>query len=767
MKFNNALIKAGLVCLYVSFNCVIFAQSYEKTNENIRKLNRKVMPVLSPLPEITGESSYITDDISGEIIGEYLGDIDGYPMRIYPLSEDLGISNNTKPLNEGEELGYNLEGSNMTFILNDVGTPRGDHLLFKAVNGESRISPSNKSIKFHATHMASIMCANDSLGSTYKGMASKAKIELIENYGQEQYAESLVSNHSVIRAGGTYHYFFDGNTFNHPYHTEVTASGNDGPFAYTLKNNSKNEITVGNVEDIVAYNSPKDVKIVNTSSAGPTIDGRIKPDLVANGKSVLAAAHSSPSAVANGAGTSQACAGTSGSLILVQEYYHNQYDTYMKSATLKALSVHTARESGSSPGPDYYFGYGVLNTLEMVKVIEADSLQTQIHELDLANDEVYTMDIFPNYNEPLIVTLAWTDPSSGQIIAPFSGNAIDTSLRALVNDLDIKIIVEDKTYLPYTLDRMNPCEPAINSDNAFDNLEMIEIPRPINSDLGYTIEISHKGNLVNDHQYFSLVLSGTASAQENTIKQAIKIEQNDEINWVVDKELQADIIISGKLNIQGNLAAIGEDKTISVLENGELTLSSSELSNVDVYLFPNSKLILNGISFLNDANFYLLDSVEVENFDSGGLYVMSDSTFVYDYMDNINLTGLVVPDSNLVESNFPGILPEMICIFDDQLIDTTYNLMANKVLLGFPSENYSQGLAINADVVINTAYPLVACQNLKIKKNKSFRGNVISIVNPNPIIVPGVELLPIVHKYYNGIKYLSNPCQYVPINVYD
>lgn len=510
MKFNNTLIKAGLVCIYVTLTFGTIAQSLENINENIRALNKKVRPVLYPLPEITGERMYVRDDISGKIIGEYLGNIDGVPMYIYPLSEDLAITNNTKPLNEGGELGYNLEGSNMTFILNDVGSPRIDHILFKGTNGESRISSNNKPINFHPTHMASIMCANDTLGSTYKGMASKAKIELIESYGQEQYAESLVSNHSVIRGGGTYHYFYDANTFNHPYHTEVAASGNSGPLAYTLKNNSKNEITVGNIKDIVAYVSPKDVKIVGTSSAGPTIDGRIKPDLVANGNGVLGASHTSPSAVANGAGTSQSCAGTSGSIMLVQEYYNNQYDTYMKSATLKALSVHTARESGSSPGPDYYFGYGVLNTLEMVKVIEADSLQTQIHELDLTNNEVYTMEIFPNYDEPLIVTLAWTDPSTGQIIAPYNGNAIDTSLRALVNDLDVKIIADDKIYLPYTLDRMNPCEPAISGDNIFDNLEMIEIPRPINIDSGYSLQISHKGNLLNDHQYFSLVISGTS-----------------------------------------------------------------------------------------------------------------------------------------------------------------------------------------------------------------------------------------------------------------
>jgi len=352
MKINNLLIKMGLVCFYVSFSYSFKAQSFENTKQKIRTLNRSVKHLKSKNVDIINNTKYIKDEASGEIVSKYLGQIDGTPMYLYPLSEDLAISNNTKPLNEGESLGYNLEGEGMTLILNDVGSPKTDHILFQDESGESRIGVNSEPIKFHPTHMASIICGNDDLGSTYKGMASKAKIELIENYGQEQYAESLVSNHSVIRTGGTYHYFFDGNTFNHPYHTEVTSSGNSGPFAYTLKNCSKNEITIGNIYDLVESDSPKDIVKVGTSSAGPTIDGRIKPDLVANGVSVLAASHASTSAVANGAGTSQSCAGVSGSLMLVQEFYHDQYDTYMKSATLKALAVHTARESGSNPGPD-------------------------------------------------------------------------------------------------------------------------------------------------------------------------------------------------------------------------------------------------------------------------------------------------------------------------------------------------------------------------------------------------------------------------------
>lgn len=767
MIFNNALIKAGLVCLYVTCIFGLNAQSFETTKEEIRILNNEARPIAESRTISSVEEKYIKDNESGEIVSKYLGEIDGVPLYIYPLSEDLGITNNTKALNEGESLGYDLEGEGMTLILNDVGSPRVNHVLFSSETGESRIAANNEPVTFHPTHMASIICGNSTLGATYKGMASKAKIELMENYGQQQYAESLVSNHSVIRAPGMYHYFFDGNTFNHPYHTEVTASGNDGPLAYTLRNNSKNEITIGNVEDYFSYDSPKDIVIVPTSSAGPTIDGRIKPDIVANGKSVLAASHVGNSSIANGAGTSQACAGASGSLLLVQEYYHNQYDTYMRSATLKALSVHTARECGSSPGPDYYFGYGALNTLEMVKVIENDTLGNSIHQNDLAENQDFTMEVYPNYEEPLIVTLAWTDPSGNKLIVPYDGSAIDTSLRALVNDLDIRITNEGKTYKPYTLDRMNPCEPAVNGNNVFDNLEMIEIPRPTNSDEPYTIEVSHKGSLVNGHQYFSLIVTGISDGQVDEINQSIKVDFNTEKQWGADKNLHGDIIVAGDLNINAGLTGMNNNNRISVLENGELSLTNSIITNVDIYLLPNSKLILDGVTFLDNSNVYLLDSVTVEQLNFAGLYTLSDSTYVYDFMSNINLPGLVVPEVNLIESEFPGIMAERICIFNDQLVDTVYNICAQEVFFGMPSDEYGEGVDIDADIEINSTCALVTYQDLKVMKNKSFSYKISESMFTNPIIVPETELAPIVHKYYNGIKYMSNPCQYNPINIYN
>ena len=98
------------------------------------------------------------------------------------------------------------------------------------------------------------------------------------------------------------------------------------------------------------------------SGWGPTDDGRIKPDLVTKGVAVKSCLADSNNAYATWNGTSMATPGATGALLLLQEHYNDTYSTFMKAATLKALAIHTADETGPNPGPDYMFGWGLMNT---------------------------------------------------------------------------------------------------------------------------------------------------------------------------------------------------------------------------------------------------------------------------------------------------------------------------------------------------------------------------------------------------------------------
>ncbi len=268
---------------------------------------------------------------------------------------------------------------------------------------------------------------------------------------------------------------------------------------------AKNVLVVGGVDDIPGgYTQPSDVVMSSFSCWGPTDDGRIKPDLVGNGIGIYSAYSTSDNAYAAGDGTSFASPNVTGSLALLQEYYHSTHNPdWMKSATLKAVAIHTADEAGDDPGPDYEFGWGLLNTKSAYDLIQQDASQSHIiQELSLNDGESLSLDYFASGNEAIKVTTVWTDPAA----TVFDPVQLDDPTPRLVNDLDIRLQNAATTFQPWILDRDNPANAAGRGDNAVDNVEQVYIAAP---DAGlYSIEISHKGTLTNGSQDFALVISG-------------------------------------------------------------------------------------------------------------------------------------------------------------------------------------------------------------------------------------------------------------------
>lgn len=275
----------------------------------------------------------------------------------------------------------------------------------------------------------------------------------------------------------------------------------------------KNVLTIGSIADASNYEGPESVVLSEFSSTGPADDGRIKPDLVAKGQSLLSTWVDTNTSYAGLTGTSMAAPTITGSLALLQELNHRLYGSYLRASTIKALAIHTAREAGEHPGPDYRHGWGLADIEAAAKILPEKDNTTIIQERNLVQNTVptYTRTVYSTGTRPLVATLVWTD-----VPAEAPEPALNDRTPMLVNDLDLRItrLSDNEVFYPWKLDPDNPSAPATTGDNIVDNVEKIEILLPEPGQ--YLVEVSHKGDIVdpinpaNKRQSFSLVISGIA-----------------------------------------------------------------------------------------------------------------------------------------------------------------------------------------------------------------------------------------------------------------
>src|SRR5690606_30119518 len=149
---------------------------------------------------------------------------------------------------------------------------------------------------------------------------------------------------------------------------------------------------------------------------GPTDDFGIKPDIAAKGgeyniDSVISVGSSSVSAMATMQGTSMAAPAVTGVFALWQGYHKTVFDTYMRSASVRALMAHTAREAGPAAGPDFMFGWGLIDADKGRQIIDQAKANTAIfEEVDLSpQGSSFDYDFTYDGVGPLVVTIAWND----------------------------------------------------------------------------------------------------------------------------------------------------------------------------------------------------------------------------------------------------------------------------------------------------------------------------------------------------------------------
>lgn len=318
--------------------------------------------------------------------------------------------------------------------------------------------------------------------------------------------KSAGNNRGEGASSGTEHWILSYGTWVLSTVSHEKDGGTDGYDGLEYRALAKNVLTVGAVNPIAnSYSKPSDVVMSTFSDWGPTDDGRIKPDICADGVNVYSLTSTADNAYTTMSGTSMATPNTTGSLGLIIEHQNNLHpDTALYAATIKGLVIHTADEAGINPGPDYSFGWGLLNTYKAVQLMSLNAQITGsplIKEYTINQNSTVEYNVTSNGNEPLKVTICWTDWPGNPPLAGLNPPDI-----MLVNDLDLRVIGPNGTYMPWVLDPANPSKAATTGDNIRDNVEQVLINAPAAGT--YTIRVSYKGSLYLDKQNFSMIVSG-------------------------------------------------------------------------------------------------------------------------------------------------------------------------------------------------------------------------------------------------------------------
>jgi hypothetical protein len=266
---------------------------------------------------------------------------------------------------------------------------------------------------------------------------------------------------------------------------------------------AKNVITVGAMADpadawdpVLSVFKPVrliDIRTTDFSSWGPTDDGRIKPDVIANGDVLIATAippiclqapgckpadvKSEDAHYVRMSGSSMAAPVVSGALALLNELSMRTRQQLLRSDEAKAMLIHTALSPNG--GPTYQMGWGSIQADEagllLLGRVPGDHLMLET----VPRSTVRKIRLRRVATRNGRVTLAWLDPPGTP------SNVPDDAKPSLVHDLDAQLVPpsvaagrspEIGPVLPWTLDPENPAQASRRGRNSRDNVERIDVP---------------------------------------------------------------------------------------------------------------------------------------------------------------------------------------------------------------------------------------------------------------------------------------------------
>lgn len=260
---------------------------------------------------------------------------------------------------------------------------------------------------------------------------------------------------------------------------------------------AKNVLVVGAIDSFYA--------VTPISSKGPSYDGRVKPEVVAQGQD----------------GTSGAAAIVSGVAATLQQAYKDNHSGRLPASSLiKAILINSADDVGAA-GPDYQSGFGSVNAYKAMQAMVANTYKESA--VSQSGEQAYLLSVPPGIQK-IKITLAWND-------RPATVNAS----KALVNDLDLELT--DNTglqkWLPWVLSKYPAADsllkPAERKRDTLNNIEQITLDFPSVGD--YIIKVKGS-NISSGQQKYSL---------------AWQLDEADKIEWGFP--MRNDPVLAGEQNV--------------------------------------------------------------------------------------------------------------------------------------------------------------------------------------------------------------------------
>lgn len=301
----------------------------------------------------------------------------------------------------------------------------------------------------------------------------------------------------------------------------LASAGNSGLFGRNTRSvghpsTSKNIICVGATFTHNTFNASV---VAYFSSIGPAQMGRIKPDIVAPGASLLSARTNSSCSVSSKQGTSMACPTVAGVIAVIQQYFRDgYYPTGVKTpanvmpnpsgALCKAVIINSGvapegfeatfdrtRPTIIKDNPSIYAGWG---RIQMNRVLR---LNNEAYPILYVKDRM-------QLSEGQVHTYKFTVPTSSTVMSEFTASIVWMDIPSgsaaqgrILHNLDLTAVLDSdprrKTIFPN----------GLRFPDNFNNVERIIIPKPIPNDV-ITVKVTGTVVSLAPFQKYALVASG-------------------------------------------------------------------------------------------------------------------------------------------------------------------------------------------------------------------------------------------------------------------